>query len=85
MRTTIVGANGQLGGELVRVFRSDGVMPLGPADVDVCHPERLTKTNGLAISTLARACHQCRALLVQPSTDYVFDGTGTRPKPGPTR
>jgi dTDP-4-dehydrorhamnose reductase len=35
--------------------------------------------NAEAPAALARAAAQCGALLIHYSTDYVFDGTGTRP------
>jgi dTDP-4-dehydrorhamnose reductase len=35
--------------------------------------------NGTAVGWLAEACEAQGALLIQISTDYVFDGTGTRP------
>ena len=39
--------------------------------------------NGSAVGELARVCRQRGALLVHYSTDYVFDGQGTRPyRPG---
>ena len=49
--------------------------------VDLCEsePERAMLINGTAVGWLAEACDDLGALLVQISTDYVFDGTGTRP------
>ncbi len=49
--------------------------------VDRCEAEEqlATAVNGLAVDHLARACDAVGALLVQVSTDYVFDGAGTRP------
>ena len=35
--------------------------------------------NATAVGWLAEACEEQQALLIQISTDYVFDGTGTRP------
>ncbi|MFC5743998.1 dTDP-4-dehydrorhamnose reductase [Actinomadura rugatobispora] len=37
--------------------------------------------NGTAVGTLAAACAEAGATLVQISTDYVFDGRGDRPYP----
>jgi dTDP-4-dehydrorhamnose reductase len=36
-------------------------------------------TNATAVGTLANACNETGACLIQVSTDYVFDGRGTRP------
>jgi len=49
--------------------------------VDRCEvePELATLINGTAVGWLAEACNKSNALLVQISTDYVFDGQGTRP------
>jgi dTDP-4-dehydrorhamnose reductase len=49
--------------------------------VDRCElePERANLINGEAVGWLADACADLGALLVQISTDYVFDGCGTRP------
>ena len=49
--------------------------------VDLCEAEpALAETvNGQAVGWLAQACAEAGALLVQLSTDYVFDGKGTRP------
>jgi dTDP-4-dehydrorhamnose reductase len=49
--------------------------------VDRCEsePELAQRINGEAVGWLAEGCEANQALLVQISTDYVFDGTGTRP------
>ena len=49
--------------------------------VDRCEaePERAHLINGEAVGWLAEACAEQGALLIQFSTDYVFDGLGTRP------
>ena len=47
--------------------------------VDDCESQaELAHTlNGVAPGLIATACRECDALLVQISTDYVFDGSGT--------
>jgi len=49
--------------------------------VDRCEAEEdlATLVNGTAVGWLAETCDKQGARLVQISTDYVFDGTGTRP------
>lgn len=49
--------------------------------VDRCEsePELAQLINATAVGWLAEACEAQGARLVQVSTDYVFDGTGTRP------
>jgi len=49
--------------------------------VDRCEAEAelAQRINGEAVGWLAEACDEARCLLVQISTDYVFDGQGTRP------
>jgi len=49
--------------------------------VDRCEtePELAQRINGEAVGWLAEACDEAHCLLVQISTDYVFDGQGTRP------
>jgi dTDP-4-dehydrorhamnose reductase len=62
--------------------RPDVVVNTGAfTQVDRCETETATAMllNGEAVGWLAEACDREGALLVQISTDYVFDGTGTRP------
>ncbi len=49
--------------------------------VDRCEaePDLALLINGTAVGWLVEACEAQGALLIQISTDYVFDGTGTRP------
>ncbi|NTW87121.1 MAG: dTDP-4-dehydrorhamnose reductase [Holophagaceae bacterium] len=49
--------------------------------VDRCESEaeQAQLINATAVGWLAEACEAQNALLIQISTDYVFDGTGTRP------
>jgi len=49
--------------------------------VDRCETEAdlAQRINATAVGWLAEACNAQGALLIQVSTDYVFDGTGTRP------
>ena len=49
--------------------------------VDRCEsePDRALAVNGTGVGHLAEACEAIGARLIQISTDYVFDGTGTRP------
>lgn len=50
-------------------------------DVDGCEgdPERAELINGRGAARVAEACREIRARLVYVSTDFVFDGQGTRP------
>lgn len=41
--------------------------------------EKAFLVNGTAVGWLAEACKRHNSLLIHISTDYVFDGTGTRP------
>ncbi len=45
------------------------------------HEDLALAVNGDGAANLAAACAQAGARLMQPSTDYVFDGTGTEPYP----
>jgi dTDP-4-dehydrorhamnose reductase len=108
----LIGANGQLGNDLLRVFRDAGdeVMAFTHAQLDVCSGERVFEAiaqakpdvvlntaafhkveecekkpalafevNGSAAMNLALACNKSNAVLVQFSTDYVFDGKKNSP------
>ena len=48
-------------------------------DVAEKEPQAAFLVNGLAVRNLALACRQVDARLVHFSTDYVFDGTASRP------
>jgi dTDP-4-dehydrorhamnose reductase len=50
-------------------------------NVDRCEsePERAFAVNAVAVDRLARLCDERGATFVTISTDYVFDGTATRP------
>ena len=49
--------------------------------VDDCetHEEEAQRINGAAVGLLAESCRRKGSLLIQVSTDYVFDGTATTP------
>jgi len=67
---------------VVAKVRPDVVINCGAyTQVDRCEsePELALRINGTAVGWLADACETQGALLIQISTDYVFDGTGTRP------
>ncbi|WP_306598034.1 dTDP-4-dehydrorhamnose reductase [Geothrix sp. 21YS21S-2] len=66
----------------LRGFRPDVVVNCAAfTQVDRCEtePGLARLVNGEAVGWLARGCGEVNALLVQISTDYVFDGTGDRP------
>lgn len=67
---------------VVKQVRPDIVINCGAlTQVDRCEtePELAMLVNGTAVGWLAEACDAQGGLLIQISTDYVFDGTGTRP------
>ncbi|HJW09830.1 MAG TPA: dTDP-4-dehydrorhamnose reductase [Holophagaceae bacterium] len=68
--------------EVLRAHSPSVVINAGAhTQVDLCEsePERAQLLNATAVRWLAEACDAQGALLVQISTDYVFDGLGTRP------
>lgn len=48
-------------------------------DVAEKEPQAAFLVNALAVRNIALACRQADARLIHYSTDYVFDGTGSRP------
>lgn len=68
--------------EVVAQVRPQIVVNCGAfTQVDRCEsePELARKINAIAVGWLAEACESQGAMLIQVSTDYVFDGTGSRP------
>ena len=66
----------------MRGHRPEAVINAGAhTQVDLCEsePERALLLNGTAVGWLAEACAETRSLLVQISTDYVFDGLSRVP------
>jgi len=67
---------------VIRELRPDVLVNAGAyTQVDLCEtePARAMQINGEAVGHLARICGETETLLVQISTDYVFDGRGQRP------
>ena len=67
---------------VVSEVRPDVVVNCGAfTQVDRCEAEieLAQRINATAVGWLAEACAARDAMLIQVSTDYVFDGTGTRP------
>jgi dTDP-4-dehydrorhamnose reductase len=68
--------------EAIAVQRPDAVINCAAwTDVDGAeeHEQAALTVNGIAPGNLAYACAQAGARFVHVSTDYVFDGTATRP------
>ena len=68
--------------QVVGEFAPDAVVNAAAmTNVDACErdPERAFAVNALGVRTLAQATARRAAHLVHVSTDYVFDGTATRP------
>lgn len=68
--------------ETLDLHRPEVVINAGAhTQVDLCESESelAMRINGEAVGHLAEGCARLGALLVQISTDYVFDGTSTRP------
>lgn len=68
--------------ETVRQVRPDVIVNAAAyTAVDKAQTDREAahRDNALAPGVLARVAHQCGALMVHFSTDYVFDGSGDRP------
>ncbi len=81
-RTQLDITSGQAVRKAVQTIRPDVVVNCAAfTAVDQCESrqERAFEVNAKGPEILARACRDADALLVQLSTDYVFDGSGTRP------
>lgn len=66
----------------VRTVRPDAVVNAAAytaVDKAESEPERARTINALGPEAIARAAHEVGAALVHYSTDYVFDGSGSRP------
>ncbi|HEV2350760.1 MAG TPA: dTDP-4-dehydrorhamnose reductase [Terriglobia bacterium] len=112
MKVFLIGANGQLGTDLHRIFVSEGtsVVPVTHRDLDVRHAEAVFaaisearpdvvvstaayhrveecetqaalafEVNALGARNLAQACDRAGCVLVNFSTDFVFDGRQRKP------
>jgi dTDP-4-dehydrorhamnose reductase len=68
--------------EAVANLAPDAVLNVAAiTDADLCEiePDLAFATNATAVGHLAEACHRTGALLVQLSSDYVFDGAKRQP------
>lgn len=105
MKILLIGANGQLGSDIVKNYRSEDVIALTHNEIDVtdaalCNdvfskyrPEVVINTaafhavdkceddigksfavNAFALKHLSLLCNKIGSVLVQFSTDYIFDG-----------
>ena len=66
----------------IRLFRPDAVIHAAAMTaVDACEtdPDRAFKVNAVGSANVAAACYRHKARLIAFSTDYVFDGTLSRP------
>jgi len=112
MRVAIIGANGQLGSDVVEAFAREGddVCPLSHLEIEVSNIDSVSKAletarpnivvntaamhqverceqapdaafavNALGPRNLAQVTRNLNAVLIQISTDYVFDGTKRAP------
>ncbi len=67
----------------LHVIRPDVVLNAGAytaVDAAEADEAQALRVNGTAVGVLAKACNEHRALLVQISTDYVFEGNDPRPR-----
>jgi len=68
--------------ETVRQARPDVIVNAAAhtaVDKAESEPELAHRVNAIAPGSIAKAAHEVGALMVHFSTDYVFDGSGTRP------
>jgi dTDP-4-dehydrorhamnose reductase len=73
--------NNQVVGTISRLSPSVIINCAAFTNVDACETQEefATRVNGAGVGFLARAAKHAGAVLVQISTDYVFDGTKTEP------
>ena len=81
MKVLLIGANGQLGSDLLKVFQAAGdtVIPVTHAQVDVCFEERVAEIMAEArpdvvISTAA--FHRVEECETKPALSFQVNGTG---------
>lgn len=112
MKVAVIGANGQLGSDVVKAFAEnhDNVAALTHSDLDISkfdavkaclercgpavvvntaamhhvdncekEPENAYAVNAIGLRNLAAITHDLGAILIQVSTDYVFDGKHDSP------
>jgi dTDP-4-dehydrorhamnose reductase len=72
MRVLIIGANGQLGCDLVTTFQRKGCEVIE-------EPAKAFAINSLAVRNLSHAANRWNTRLIHISTDYVFDGNKCKP------
>jgi dTDP-4-dehydrorhamnose reductase len=81
MKVVIIGANGQLGTDLVKVFRGAGdiVVPLTHAQLDVCSQAAVDEMIGEAkpdVVVSTAAFHQVEVCEKKPELAFQVNGTG---------
>jgi dTDP-4-dehydrorhamnose reductase len=81
MKVLLIGANGQLGSDLLKVFQAAGdtVIPVTHAQVDVCSEERVAEiiaeaSPDVVISTAA--FHRVEECETKPALSFQVNGTG---------
>jgi dTDP-4-dehydrorhamnose reductase len=81
MKVLVIGANGQLGTDLVKVFQAAGdtVMPVTHAQLDVCSADQVSETMAqakpdLVVSTAA--FHRVEECETKPALAFQVNGTG---------
>ena len=81
MNVMLIGANGQLGSDLQRVLKDQGVNvePLTHRELDVCHTEQVEKTiasvkPNVVISTAA--FHKVEVCETEPATSFAVNALG---------